>query len=322
MIELSFVIPTYNVEKYIDRCLNSIYSQSVDEKRYEVIVVDDGSKDSTVDILRKWQKYHGNLRVETQENHGPSVARNKGIDLSKGKFLWFVDSDDYILDNALDVFLSEASREDVDVFFFPFKLIEPDGLSYNATYPSLLMDGIMTGKDAIKNGFNKWAVWMAGWNKNYINRLNLRFLTDVCRGEDAFFAYCAVIQTKRMKVIKTSLYVYERKEGGLTTASNLTMYKKQRMGEVIVLRSLLDLCQKIGELDEESYSMAYAHYNKLRFGLILTLFKNRKRCRKDNINEEIISIMKKNRMYPLKGPFLSLKYQFLSFFLNNEHLIK
>jgi glycosyltransferase involved in cell wall biosynthesis len=118
MIELSFVIPAYNVEKFIGRCLNSIYSQSVDENRYEVIVVDDGSTDNTLNILKKLTERHKNLRVFSQENQGVSIARNRGLEMAVGKYVWFVDADDYIMPNAFVVLSVFASDNHLDVLFF------------------------------------------------------------------------------------------------------------------------------------------------------------------------------------------------------------
>lgn len=91
-IEISVVIPAYNAEKSIAGCLESILSQKT-RKNYEVIVVDDGSRDSTAQVIRQLQKTHGNLRLKTQKNSGPAVARNKGARIAHGRIIVFVDSD-------------------------------------------------------------------------------------------------------------------------------------------------------------------------------------------------------------------------------------
>ena len=321
MIELSFVIPAYNVERYIERCLISIFSQDVDESRYEVIVIDDGSTDNTLQILNEHTAGHINLRIVLQQNQGPSVARNKGIELSNGRYIWFVDADDYILGGSIGKFLTEVQNEDFDVLCFPFKLIEPDGKSYVGTYPQSLMNSNMTGKNAVKNGYNKWAVWMAGWNKSYINSINLRFMPDVIRGEDSLFAYYAIMQSQKMRILDTPMYVYERKEGGLTTVDTPDYYRKQRLGDITIIKKLIDLSMAYQNQDKEISVMINMQLKKIQFGLIYSLYRNRKQYGKLGIIDEVVKQMKEERLYPIKPPFYSWKKAILSVLLNREFIL-
>ena len=321
MVEISFVIPAYNVEKYIERCLDSIYHQDIEESLYEVIVIDDGSTDRTMQILERIQQNHKNLYVFSQQNQGPGSSRNLGIDKSKGKYIWFVDADDYLLENSMSAFFYEIEDEDIEIFCFPFKLIQPDGSMYDEIFPHTLTNRCMAGKDAINKGFNKWAVWMSCWNKDYINRIKLRFLPDVIRGEDALFAYIGIIQARKIKIIDTPLYVYERKQGGLTTVNNFEVYKRQRFGDIRIAKSLNDLFLKYKNVDREMSTMIRIHFQQVHFGLTLSLFMNKKRYRKLRINKEVVKQMKNADLYPLKPPFYSLKKKLLSYILNIEFLI-
>ena len=114
---LSIIIPVYKVEKYIKRCLDSIYNQRVEEHCFETIVVNDGSPDNSGAIVRQYMAEHINCRLINQENQGLSVARNTGLDHAKGEYIWFVDSDDWLTKDSLSIVLDTIiSYPKIDVF--------------------------------------------------------------------------------------------------------------------------------------------------------------------------------------------------------------
>ena len=107
---LSIIVPVYNMEKYLRDCLDSLLMQDLSEDEYEIICVDDGSKDSSPAILDEYAENHSNIRVIHKQNGGVSSARNVGIEAAKGDYLWFVDSDDCIAFNCLGVLKSILSE--------------------------------------------------------------------------------------------------------------------------------------------------------------------------------------------------------------------
>lgn len=94
MIKASIILPVYNVEKYLPRCLDSLLNQTLNE--LEFICIDDGSTDKSLDILRRYARKDSRFIIVTQENQGSGVARNKGLQLAKGKYIAFLDPDDWI----------------------------------------------------------------------------------------------------------------------------------------------------------------------------------------------------------------------------------
>lgn len=97
--KVSIILPVYNVEKYLPACLESLVNQTLDE--VEIVAVNDGSTDGSLAILEQWQeRYPGKLFIYTTENHGVSHARNLGFSKSRGEYVWFVDSDDYVETDA------------------------------------------------------------------------------------------------------------------------------------------------------------------------------------------------------------------------------
>lgn len=110
---ISIIIPVYNTEEYISDCLDSILSQTY--KNFEVIIVDDGSTDNSFNIVKNYQKNNDNITVLHIGNSGVSAARNLGIQLAKGEFLFFVDSDDTLYDHCLLSFVNEYTDKNLDL---------------------------------------------------------------------------------------------------------------------------------------------------------------------------------------------------------------
>ena len=113
MILVSIIVPVYNTGKYLDRCLDSIQSQTL--KEIEIIVVNDGSTDSSLDIIKKHMENDSRIVLINQENGGQSLARNNGIKIAKGKYIGFVDSDDYIEENMYEVLYKMAEENSTDI---------------------------------------------------------------------------------------------------------------------------------------------------------------------------------------------------------------
>ena len=115
---ISIVIPVYNLEKYIAEAINSCLHQDLSYDQYEIICVDDGSKDKSAEIIRDLQKEYPNVILFSQENAGVSSARNKGLEHARGKYVWFLDGDDMILPDCLKLITDIMTETDADSFWF------------------------------------------------------------------------------------------------------------------------------------------------------------------------------------------------------------
>ena len=111
---ISFILPAYNVDKYIEACVVSIENQDLPMDQYEVIVVNDGSTDSTLEVVQKLALLYSNIRVINQQNQGVSIARNNGFKITRGKYIWFVDPDDTITKNCLGTLVSTMDNSDFE----------------------------------------------------------------------------------------------------------------------------------------------------------------------------------------------------------------
>lgn len=112
MVKLSIIIPVYNTEEYLPRCLNSCLEQDLPANEYEIIAINDGSSDNSLQILNAYALKYPNIRVINQENRGLGATRNRGLNLAIGEYIWFVDSDDWVLENCLlDIY--ENCKDDI-----------------------------------------------------------------------------------------------------------------------------------------------------------------------------------------------------------------
>ena len=127
MIILSIIIPVYNVEKYIRKTLESIFESTFPKSEFEVIVVNDGTKDNSISIVNEFAAKFDNLKIINQENQGLSVARNTGLKAARGKYVWFVDSDDWVEYDSLPFLLKHLEHSDKDVLMFKIREYDEEG---------------------------------------------------------------------------------------------------------------------------------------------------------------------------------------------------
>ena len=114
MIKVSIIVPAYNVEQYIDKCLNSLVSQTIDD--YEIIIVVDGSKDGSIEIVKQYyEKYPSIIKYYETANKGLSAARNYGLKKAKGEYVGFVDSDDYVSEKMFEKMYNYAINNECDI---------------------------------------------------------------------------------------------------------------------------------------------------------------------------------------------------------------
>ena len=130
MIRLSVIIPMWNAERYIERCVSSCYRQGLEEEEFEILIANDGSTDGSVDIVKRLQNEHSNILLFSQENAGAGMARNLGLNHATGRYVMFVDSDDYLNPDTLKPILELAEEKDLDVCRYDMECITLDTGAY------------------------------------------------------------------------------------------------------------------------------------------------------------------------------------------------
>lgn len=206
MIKVSIIIPVYNVEKYIHKCLETIIQQQFNDM--EIIVINDGSTDNSLNIINKFAKIDKRIVVINKENEGVSVARNIGIDVSQGEYVMFIDSDDWIEEGAIEIIYTSAIENKADIVYFDFyNVVDQKMFLYNVHKEDDYLSGVLSNK-----------INAAIWNKMFKRSLfeNIRFSSEISYGEDLLVHVALAINATSTFKIKGAYYYYLKRKSSIT----------------------------------------------------------------------------------------------------------
>lgn len=226
---ISIIVPVYKVEKYINECIDSILAQTF--KDFELILIDDGSPDRSGEICDEYAGKDKRIKVIHKKNEGVSIARNTGIELAKGKWIYFVDSDDWIESDLLDCFINNLS-EKTDLYFIGFTAETATSRTMTVVFDDMAFDNKETAIKYIyeKNGFG--VTWNKLFSSKIIKESNIRFNVKLNSYEDELFTldYCKYVNN--IKTISYSGYHYKYVGSGL---SRRLLLPEERMHTALLL---------------------------------------------------------------------------------------
>ena len=234
-MRLSIIIPAYNVEQYIGNCLESIFCQKIDVTQLEVIVVNDGSKDGTEGIVKDYAVKNSNLIYICQENQGQSVARNAGLKLSTGDYIWYVDSDDATTENSISTIFSYIEKYP-NADFLTFDNIYLDCTNGKKHY-STSWGGHKAKVNPYENAYNGYEArfifksvvpWYHIFKKSFLISNNLYFASGLLH-EDNELTMRLFFFAKEVRFIPFAHYIYSgMRPGSLTTESKAFSLKSAK----------------------------------------------------------------------------------------------
>lgn len=198
VLKISIIVAAYNVEKYIDCCLESLMTQDISIDDYEIIIVNDGSTDNTLQLIKEWKLKCKNIRVLNQSNKGQSAARNLALKQAQGKFIFFVDSDDYIEINCLANILENLNEIDI----LRFNYFESEVQSFHGEY-----NKVYNGIEAFLNCNGIWAPWMQIFRKEFLLSNDFYFVEGMT-SEDAELIPRVYLKANSVVVIPDKIYHY------------------------------------------------------------------------------------------------------------------
>ena len=220
MIKLSVIVPVYNVELYIRPCIESIFKQGLNEVDYEVIIVNDGTPDHSMEVIQDIIHQHQNIIIINQENQGLSNARNNGIDISKGEYLLFLDSDDLLIDNSLNLLLTKAFETEVDLLVADYLTMTNEEIDNSRDYTQLSANTEFTekiGKQLFLEDLTplECCVWRTLYKKEFLTNNHISFIPGIIYEDIPFTHHCYI---KAQKSIRTNLAIilYRKRPGSLT----------------------------------------------------------------------------------------------------------
>ena len=229
MIDLSIIVPVYNVEKYIRSCIESIFNQGLDDNRFEVIIVNDGTQDRSMEMIEDIISQHNNICVIKQNNLGLSVARNNGINSASGEYIQFVDSDDMLIDNCVPYLLNKAISTKADLIVADYIKMNDDQIALFQNQHFIQKDGNTqkkTGVELFLQDLNPHYchVWRALYKRDFLKKNSLRFIPNICF-EDIPFTHQCYLKANLCLKVNWLLVIYRK---GHESISNSFSMKKGR----------------------------------------------------------------------------------------------
>lgn len=184
-MKLSIIIPVYNVEKYIEKCILSCCNQNLDTLDYEIIIVNDGSPDKSLEIASRLEQLYSNIVIISQTNQGLSAARNKGLNSAKGEYVWFVDSDDWVKENCFLEIYNKCLGLDLDVLLFGANDCD-DYICIKRCLPFNDSKIPVDGKSFLLTNEIVFPVCFKVFKRDFLINNNLYFLKDIMHEDNEF----------------------------------------------------------------------------------------------------------------------------------------
>lgn len=235
---LSFIVPIYNVERFLSACLDSLLRQDIPTQDYEIICVDDGSTDASSDILRKYKIKHDNLSVIHQENGGVCRARNVGLEIATGDYVWLVDADDCVQPNCLGMLKKLLAEDNLDRLIID-----------NYSFPETANPYTCENKRE-NTAWHDSVAWRNVFRRSFLAEHELRFrYPELVYGEDALFMYEVKYRQPRTAFSNMPLY-YCRERSGSASRENTEVAEQRRLHSTIREAEILRDYYNAGRTDQ------------------------------------------------------------------------
>ncbi len=310
MVDISIIVAAYNIEDYLEKCLDSLVNQT--KKNIEIIVINDGSKDRSKEIAEDFQKkFPDMVKVISKENGGLSNARNDGIKIAKGKYIAFVDGDDYVTEDMYEKLYEKAIEKDYDIVtsnancVYPNKNVEiPAGIDKN--YEKL-------SKEEKNNLLLN--LYVPVWNKIYKKEIfsdkDLLFEPNIWF-EDVLFLYKLIPHLNSIGYVDDCFYQYIQRENSITYT-----YSDKLTNINLVMEKILEYYKKKGFYDEYKNELEYIYVRYMFATYIKRLSKAKDKKRFKQGVEFAIECVNKNFPNYKKNIYLNQRKCFKNIYLKN-----
>lgn len=283
---LSIIVPIYNVEKYLEECLESIYKLNI---KKEVILVNDESPDNCHLIIEKYKKlYLNETIIINQKNKGLSGARNTGLQIAKGEYVAFIDSDDFIDTKKYEEFFNKGKNQDLDIIIGTYqKYQDGEYLKLCKRDKSINSLGKITGKEFFEksmelNSFRE-EVWDDIYKREFLIKNNLKFKERLLH-EDTLFFIQALSKAKKVEYIDIPFYIYRQREGSIMS----TFSYKNHQHRILIIKELIDFQNK--------ENIKLKGLNRYLLNLLWSIFR-----KKNGVNIKLLNKLLLREIYCIKS---------------------
>lgn len=302
MDKISIIVPVYNVEKYVSRCIDSLISQTY--KNIEIIIVDDGTKDDSGRICDQYAEKYNNISVIHTSNGGLASARNVGLQHITGEWVFFIDSDDFVTTDAIETLLMLCKQHNCDISIGDFKkYYNEEDLIRNSSEKYY----IMNNSQAMSLIFDKTKQRFTAWGKLFKATLfnDIKFKSEARYAEDMYIMY--KLFDAANQVIRTDREIYYYNQEGVSLCRST--FNKNKLHGCYSTRECLDFISKHYPTVENE---AFAGYSSM---LLNYCWQLRKNTEYDEFKRESISYLKNNRKKVRTNKDINIKNKIKGIFL-------
>lgn len=258
MTLVSIIIPVYNVERYIKRCIDSVLAQTM--KDFELILVDDGSLDKCGQICDEYAKCDSRINVVHKENEGVSAARNTGLDLAKGKYVVFLDSDDEVKKNYIETLLQ--AEEDIDLVVCGIEKRNKERKTIANTKVFSRTVEVITVQEIIKMDQERTLSYVVAkrFKNEVLQNKKIRFHSDLSLGEDTLFVADYLYHCERIRFFENELYIYYKYGSGTLSSVDENYVEKLEKANRLIDASLEKRWEITDNLEWKKRMWSVYHY--------------------------------------------------------------
>jgi len=314
-IKISIIIPIYNTYKYISRCLDSIYNQRLKNTLFEVILIDDASKKESINKIYK-QKYENIKIIRNKKNIGPGLTRNVGIENATGNYLLFLDSDDHLSKNSINLLIKHLRKNDSDICFYDH--IEINELAktkkqkkiQNKNYvlknkKKIIIDFISASIDS--------SVIFSTFKRSFILKNRIKFNPGL--HEDILFLFKSYFFSSKKSYLKKLIYFKRNRKGSIINSINEARIKDYFYAFNSIYKFLLK--KNYFKNNERIYKYLYKGQTGYIYEMIIAIIKSQLSIRKKINLLKISNIFVKKNFNSEFFPFFTKKDKITSYFINN-----
>ena len=261
MIQLSIIVPVYNVEKYLAKCLDSLLQQDLTPNEYEILVIDDESPDGSRAIAEQFAAEHEHIRVINQKNLGLGGARNTGITHARGKYLMFVDSDDYIEPNSIGKLIDITDKKGLEILRFGYVEEKEDlPVEINHTDEEARISDTYTGEEFIAERMRVGCyAWVLVIRTKLLMENNLYFVHHRYYEDTEWFPR-VLLKTERIADCDKVVYHYLQRKGSITKATDMNKKGKIVEDKLLLIDHLQELEKSTNHIGAKDwFNMMLAH---------------------------------------------------------------
>ena len=264
MCKISVVLPVFNGGRYIEKAIDSVLSQSLDD--FELIIVNDGSTDNTLEIINGFNDKR--IILINQENRGPGAARNRALEIVRGEYVMFLDSDDWFFDDAFETAYNEASQKDTDITIFQIIKFDSGNFSENDWFNLNNFDETFDNRvfNPHECGDFLFDISVSACQKifkrQFLFKINARFPEGIYFEDMPFFFY-TFLKAQRISIIRKHLYVRQKHPGSITESVDSKFLDTVPAGQI-----LMDIFIESGFYDMYRFDLLAFKVNGPRYALM------------------------------------------------------